>query len=147
MANGTTATEVDYTGYATKPPTSLQARFPDWLFEKTGITFGTVKEEKAFREGVRLATALRMEFQASPENREATAKERAERAEAKSAPAEAAPAPAPAKPVKAAKAAKAAKPAPAPAAPAEAAAAPAKPTRGGRRGPRPATTPSADAPF
>jgi hypothetical protein len=67
----------DYAPYATKAPTDLQRRLGDWIMEKTGVTFVTKKEEAAYREGVRLAVALRMKFQASPENQDAIA-ERAE---------------------------------------------------------------------
>jgi hypothetical protein len=129
MANG----EVDYTIYKDKAPTKLQARFPDWLIEKVGVTFGTKKEEQAFREGVRLATALRMEFQASPENRAATEQERAERAASKATAPAPEPTPAPAKAAKAAKAAPAAK---------------ATPTGRGRGRARPAAAAAtADSPF
>lgn len=130
--------EIDYTSYRDKAPTDLQARFPDWLIEKVGVTFGTKKEEAAFREGVRLATALRMPFQASPENRAATAERRAERAAQAAVPA-AEPEPAPARPAKAA---------PAKAAKATAPAQPVKSTGRGRRGARAATSAStSDSPF
>jgi hypothetical protein len=80
-----------FTDYLDKEPTPLQARFPDWLVEKVGITFGTAKEMAAFREGVRLSTALRIPFQASPENRAArdgaTAKKTARPAAAAAEPA------------------------------------------------------------
>lgn len=66
-------TEEDYTKYADKAPTDLQDRLADWIMEKTGVTFATKKEEVAYREGVRLAVALRMKFQASPENQAAIA--------------------------------------------------------------------------
>ena len=123
--------EEDYTPYATKAATDLQARLAEWIIEKTGVTFATKKEEAAYREGVRLAVALRMKFQASPENQAAIA-ERAEAAPEK----ELAAAKTPAAPSKAsgsrrtppreaapAKAAKATKAAPAKAAKATAAAA------------------------
>jgi hypothetical protein len=58
----------DYTTYKDKPATDLQERFGEWIVDKLDLTFGSKKEQAAFLEGVRLATALRMEFQASPEN-------------------------------------------------------------------------------
>lgn len=75
--------EMDLTPYATKAPTSLQRRFAEWIPDATGININGFKtKQEAFNEGVRLAVALRMIFQASPENREATAAERAARVEA-----------------------------------------------------------------
>lgn len=64
------ATEKDFTAYATKAPTSLQSRFADWLIDEVGLEFGTKKEEAAFKEGVRLGTALRIPFQRSDANQE-----------------------------------------------------------------------------
>lgn len=93
----------DYTTYAGKAPTDLQGRFADWVIEKVGLTFATAKEEKQFRDGVRLGTALRIPFQASPENQDVRAQAAVTRAEA--------PVEKPAKAAKAVKAAKAAKPA------------------------------------
>lgn len=106
--------ETDFTVWAGKPPTDLQARFGPWLLEKVGIEFGTKKETDAFLEGVRLSTALRIPFQASPENQAVRAAKASE--------------PKPEKPAK--KVAKAA----APAAEAPAEAAPAKPGRKPRKG-------------
>lgn len=94
----------DYTSYASKEPTDLQVRFADWLIEKVGVNFGTKKEQAAFEEGVRLATALRMPFQRSAENQAVSPLVRGNAA---------APAAKPAKAVKAAPAAKPAKAAPA----------------------------------
>jgi hypothetical protein len=71
--------EEDYPKYADKAPTDLQERLADWIMEKTGVTFATKKEEAAYREGVRLAVALRMKFQASPENQAAIAERAASR--------------------------------------------------------------------
>lgn len=65
--------EKDYTKYLGKPPTALQEHMADWVIEKTGITFGTKKEEAAFREGIRLGILLRIPHQASPENHAARA--------------------------------------------------------------------------
>lgn len=70
MAKKEAVEEVDYTVYADKAATDLQERFGDWLVEQVGLSFSTKKEEVAFKEGVRLATALRMPFQRSPENQE-----------------------------------------------------------------------------
>ena len=86
--------------YKGKEATAVQERYADWLIEKLEIEFsGNAKEvaakEAAFREAVRLATALRSIFQASPENQAARAEAREEEA------------PASAKPAKATKAAKA----------------------------------------
>jgi hypothetical protein len=63
-----TSEDEDYSGYLDKAPTDLQSRFTDWIKDKTEISFQTKKEEAAFDEGVRLGVALRMKFQASPEN-------------------------------------------------------------------------------
>lgn len=115
--------ETDVTAYLEKAPTSLQVRFASYLQEEVGYNPNAAKTKlEAFQEGVRLATALRMVFQASDYNRNGRA---AEKAASGSDSKDNAPAPA-----KAAKAAKAAKTAP----PAKAAksTAPAKATR--RRG-------------
>lgn len=77
--------ERDYTAYADKPPTDLQKRFSDWIVEKTGYE---PEDMDSFSEGVRLATALRMAFQASPENQEALANRREEVSAAKQAKAD-----------------------------------------------------------
>lgn len=95
--------------YKEKDATAVQERFADWLIEKLQIEFSSPKNEAAFRETVRLATALRMVFQASPENQEARTETRAERQEAKASRSAATPpeeseetaAPAPAKTTKA----------------------------------------------
>lgn len=121
----------DLSVYADKEATPAQEHFTDWIVEKVGITFATQKEMVAFREGVRLAKALVMRHQASDENKEFTASQKASRAAAVAA--------APAKAPKAAAA---------PAAPAEEEEAPApKATKAarGRRGR--AAAGSADAPF
>jgi len=66
-------TEVDLEAYLTKPPTDLQDRFADWIMEQVGYDpSGAKTKEAAFREGVRIATAIRIVFQASPENKAAT---------------------------------------------------------------------------
>lgn len=107
------STEVDLEVYLTKPATDLQERFADWIMEQVGYDpSGAKTKEAAFREGVRIATATRMVFQASPENKEATAAKRQERAEAEGAEDEApktkkvkaAPEPEPVKPAKGKKA-------------------------------------------
>lgn len=91
--------EEDYAAYLGKAATGLQTRFSAWIKDKTGIAFTTRKEEAAFDEGVRIGVALRMKFQASPENQAVLQAAKAERASA----AEAAPAPTEAKPAKAKK--------------------------------------------
>lgn len=74
--------EVDPSVYLTKPATDLQERFADWITEVVGYDPSSAKtKEAAFREGVRIATATRMVFQASPENREANAAARKKAAE------------------------------------------------------------------
>jgi hypothetical protein len=76
--------ERDLTIYADKEPTDLQERFAVWIPEATGYDPATAKTKtEAFEEGVRLATALRMIFQASPENQEALAARRSAVAQAK----------------------------------------------------------------
>jgi hypothetical protein len=119
----TEAAERDLTVYAEKAPTDLQTRFAEWIPDQTGYNPNAAKSKvEAFNAGVKLATALRMVFQASPENQAALAesKARAEQAKADRAKAadekpakaeKAAPAKAPAR--KGAKAAAAEAPAPA----------------------------------
>lgn len=63
--------ELEYGKYADKAPTALQTRYVDWIIEKTGVDVDAM--EDPFAEGVRLGTALRMIYQASPENKAATA--------------------------------------------------------------------------
>jgi hypothetical protein len=58
----------DWSGYRDKPPTDTQARMADWVIEKTGLSFSSKAAEAAFRDGIRLGVALRIPFQASPEN-------------------------------------------------------------------------------
>ena len=72
----------DFTKYADKPPTDLQSRFSGWILEKTGYE---PEDMDSFNEGVRLATALRMAFQASPENQEVLEGRREESAAKKAA--------------------------------------------------------------
>lgn len=75
--------EVDLEAYLAKAPTDLQARFAEYIKDVVGYDPSTAKnKDEAFKEGVRLATALRMVFQASDENRKATALRRKARAEA-----------------------------------------------------------------
>lgn len=123
--------EPDYTVALDKAPTSLQSRFADFLIsDEVGYSPASAKtKEEAFREGVRLAVALRIPFQASTTNKEATELERQERAEQKRLAAEA---------KEQAKAAKAAE------APAEEEEAP-KPAKAvkGKTKPAPASTPAA----
>lgn len=137
--------EPDFKSYTEKAPTATQDHFHAWVLAKTGITFATKKEEAAFKAGIVIGTSLRGIHQASPENQERLAEQRAASAEAKSAKeAEAAANPAPAK---AAKAAKATAPAVAPVEAAPPAAARPAVKRG--RGRAAATAPATDtvAPF
>ena len=101
--------EKDYTTVLGKAPTALQARFAEWLMgEEVGYDPKSAKsKEEAFREGVRLGVAHRMNYQASTHNREATAAEKAARQQSQGE--EEAPAPAPAKKAAPAKAAPAKK--------------------------------------
>jgi hypothetical protein len=63
--------EKDFLAYAEKPPTPLQAHLADWLLEKTEYDPARAKSKAdAFRRGVQLSAALRMEHQKSPENAE-----------------------------------------------------------------------------
>lgn len=64
-----------YAEYADRPATPLQEHFATWILEKTGIEPSQKYEsvEDAFDDAVRLGVALRMEYQASPENRKRTA--------------------------------------------------------------------------
>lgn len=73
-------TEEDYTRYLEKDPTDLQERFGQWILDKTGYE---PDNEDDFLAGVQLGTALRMKFQASPENQEVLAQRREAAAKAK----------------------------------------------------------------
>lgn len=78
--------EPDYTIYKDKEPTDLQARFSPWITEKTGYSPAAAKtKQEAFEAGVRLAVTLRIPFQASPENRDATEQRRQSVAEERAA--------------------------------------------------------------
>lgn len=68
----------DYTAYLEKAPTDLQERFAQWIQDATGYE---PNDPDDFATGVQLATALRMEFQRSPEN-QAVLEERRAAAEA-----------------------------------------------------------------
>lgn len=77
-----TTEEIDLSAYLEKEATDLQSRFAEWLMENVGYDPSKAKtKQEAFEEGVRLATAMRMIFQASPENREANAARKAAKAE------------------------------------------------------------------
>lgn len=71
----------DFSHYLDKEPTDLQARFIDWLQgDSVGFDPTAAKTKAdAFSEGVRLGVALRMRFQASPENQEVLEEQRAKR--------------------------------------------------------------------
>lgn len=85
MTNAPETEEIDYTYALGQEPTSLQRRFADFILsEEVGYDVSKAKsKEEAFREGVRMAVQLRIPFQASAINREATEQERLERAAAK----------------------------------------------------------------
>lgn len=139
--------EVDVTKYLEKEATPVQARFADYLQEVVGYNPNAAKTKlEAFQEGVRLATVLRMIFQASDYNRSARAAEQAAAGKETDAPAP---------PRKSAPAAKATKAAKAPAAKAAPAAKTAPPTkaakttrrRAGAAAPATAAADPGDAPF
>jgi outer membrane biosynthesis protein TonB len=75
----------DYSGYRDKPATDLQERMADWVLEQVDpIAHDENGDEveldvDSFKEGIRLGVALRMQFQASPENQEVLAANRAAR--------------------------------------------------------------------
>jgi hypothetical protein len=82
----------DYSGYRDKPATDLQERMAEWVLEKVDpIAHEDGDEvdldEPSFREGVRLGVALRMQFQASPENQAVLEANRLAREEEAAAPA------------------------------------------------------------
>jgi len=66
--------EADYSPYRDKASSDLQERMAEWLLEKIDPVAHDEDgeevelDEASFREGVRLGVALRMQFQASPEN-------------------------------------------------------------------------------
>lgn len=92
--------EVDYSNYRDKAPTDLQTRFADWLIDKVEPVAHDEEGNEvdldlpSFEEGVRLGVALRMVFQASPENQAVLAENRAAREEEEAKPAKAKAAPA-----------------------------------------------------
>lgn len=90
MGNKNAAPEdFDYSTYLDKKPTDLQERFALWIVEQTGLDVTALKSKQvAFEEGVRLGVALRMKFQASPENQEALEAQRQAVEDAKAAKAE-----------------------------------------------------------
>jgi hypothetical protein len=155
MTEATAETTIDYPKYLEKAPTALQERFAGWLqSEAVGYDPSKAKSKvEAFEEGVRLAVALRIPFQASDFNREANAASQAENAKKRAAAKEvkekaATEAPAPAEEAKPAKKAAAKKAAPAPAAAPKAARPAAR--RAPARKPAPAASAPAtaeDAPF
>jgi hypothetical protein len=107
--------EPDFKHYVEKPATATQEHFHDWVLDKTGYDPATAKTKAAaFEAGIRIGTSLRGLHQASPENQERLAEQRAASADAKAAKeaeaANAAAAPAKAAPAKATKATKAAAP-------------------------------------
>lgn len=63
-----TSIEVDFAAAVAKPPSQLQEQLAEWIIDKCGLEFSSKPAEKGFREGVRLATVLRMAYQVSPEN-------------------------------------------------------------------------------
>ena len=84
MAKTKEETSPDLSAYLEKEPTDLQARFAEWLKDEEIVGYDPSKaknKEEAFNEGVRLAVALRMTFQASPENREANASRKTSKGE------------------------------------------------------------------
>jgi hypothetical protein len=138
MATREAPEDFDYTAVLAKAPTELHEHLAGWIKEKTGLTFGTAKEEAAYLRGVQLGALLRMKHQSSPENtarREAAA---AASAEAKETAVDAAPV----KKTAPAKKAPAKKAVPAAEAPAPTPAAPGKKKKAAKAG-----TPSARAPF
>lgn len=75
-----------YTEYADKKATPLQDFFGPWIKQQTGYDPNAAEsQEQAFLDGVRLAVFLRMEFQASPENKARRAQLAEAGAEAKAA--------------------------------------------------------------
>lgn len=80
--------EKDYTVYLDKDATDLQTRLADWILDKTEYQ---PADTDTFYDAVRLATALRMEFQASPENQKVLADRRAAKEEEAAAAEEAPP--------------------------------------------------------
>jgi hypothetical protein len=78
--------EQDFTKYRDKEPTDLQSRMVDWVVEKVGmdekLDLDDEDIELAFAEGVRLGVAMRMKFQASPENQAVLKEQKANRAAA-----------------------------------------------------------------
>lgn len=82
----------DYSPYRDKAPTDLQERFAQWIVDKVDPVAHDEDGEDleldlaSFNEGVRLGVALRMEFQASPENQQVLAEKRSAREEAEEAP-------------------------------------------------------------
>lgn len=80
MARKNTTTRKNFEALATAEPTELQKRFAEWIYIQTGV--------RPDMKSVQLACALRMDFQASPENQAHLAEKRANAAAAKKASAE-----------------------------------------------------------
>lgn len=80
MARKNTVTRKNFEALATAEPTEMQKRFAEWIFIQTGV--------RPDLKTVQLACALRMDFQASPENQAHLAEKRAKAAEAKKSSAE-----------------------------------------------------------
>lgn len=80
MARKNTVTRKNFEALATAEPTELQKRFAEWIYIQTGV--------RPDPKTVQLACALRMDFQASPENQTHLEEKRAKAAAAKKASAE-----------------------------------------------------------
>lgn len=65
-----------YPAYAEDAPSKLHIRFADWLMANTHVK---PEDEASFRKGVQLATVLHGQYRKSPENKAATAAEKAAR--------------------------------------------------------------------
>lgn len=74
--------EPNYTKYLESDPTELMVHVDEWIREKTGFDPSKCRTKaEAFKYGVYLTVALRMHHQASPENQQRLAANRAAAAE------------------------------------------------------------------
>lgn len=63
--------ERSFQGYGDKEPSDLHTHLAEWIKTKTGYNpDNAASEQEAFLKGVQLGALLRMEHQASPENKE-----------------------------------------------------------------------------
>jgi hypothetical protein len=76
------ASQAPLASYAAKPASATQLRFTNWLVSQVGLNLDAMTPAQAFENGVALATVLRPDFQASPENQDVLERRRQEKQQA-----------------------------------------------------------------